>query len=224
MAGDSRRGLAFAGVVAVLAAVGVYLTMMPGGDSRTETSPSKPAAAGQPSTAADQTRDPAQPSQVPSQIAPPQASPDARGFDVYSYLPVSREDLAAAADVARRFTASYATFRYDEDPVSYATRLKNFATAEFGDSLTRTVTAPALVQRNQVDQVVSAGSAKVKTIRDMSYDSVVFVVTATAHVSAKSGDTEQADDYAVTVSRDGAVWRVYDMEPADAGQDGDTTP
>jgi len=126
--------------------------------------------------------------------------------------------------VARRFTASYATYRYDEDPVSYATRLKNFTTAEFGESLTRTVTAPALVARNKDDKVVSAGMAKVKTIRDMTYDSVVFVVTATAHLNASSGDKEQVDEYAVTVSRDGTVWRVYDMEPADAGQDGDTTP
>src|SRR5262245_33273322 len=162
-AGDSRRGLAFAGIVAVLAAVGVYLTMIPGGGSSTETSPSNPAAVGRPSSAADQPRAQPQPSLAPSQGGVAEPAPDATGFDVYSYLPVSREDLAAAADVARRFTASYATYRYDEDPVSYATRLKNFTTAEFGESLTRTVTAPALVQRNQVDQVVSDGSAKVRT-------------------------------------------------------------
>jgi hypothetical protein len=219
-AGDSRRGLAFAGVVVVLAAVGVYLTMIPGDDSRTGTTTSS-AAAGRPSAASDQT-------QASDQTGPPQATaevtPETSGSDVYSYLPVSRDDLAAAADVARRFAASYATYRYDEDPVSYATRLKNFTTVEFGEALTRTVTAPALMARNQNDQVVSAGSAKIKTIRDMTYNSLIFVVTVIAHVNAKSGSKDQVDDYAVTVSRDGPAWRVYDMEPADAGQDGDTTP
>ncbi|HEY9522124.1 MAG TPA: hypothetical protein VIR33_02700, partial [Thermopolyspora sp.] len=142
--------------------------------------------------------------------------------DVYGYLPLSKDKIASSADMTQRFVLSYATFRYDEDPISYAERLKAFTTNEFGESLTRTVTSPALVQRNKNDQIVSHGSARVKTIRDMTSHSIVWVVSATERITATSGPSQRTDDYAVTLIRSGDAWRVYDMEPADAGQDGDS--
>ncbi|GAA1289349.1 hypothetical protein Psi02_17420 [Planotetraspora silvatica] len=209
---DRRKGLAFAGAVVVLAAVGVYLTMSPssGGADRTET------VAEQAPAAVASTQAPAP---APSQVA---VTPGT--FDVYRYLPLSRSELGAAADLARRFTASYGTFEYSEDPAAFATRLNAFSTAEFGAQLTRAMTDPAVVQQNKADRVVSTGSAQVVSIRDMTANTVVFVVGSVRHVIARSGEKDQNDQYAVTVIKAAADWRVYDMEPAGAGQDGDTSP
>lgn len=207
---DSRRGLAFAGVVAVLAAVGIYLTMISSSDPDP---PREQAVSGS-----------SVPSQAPTSQAPSQVARTPSEFDVYSYLPLSRAELAAAADLARRFTVSYGSFQYGEDPASFAGRLKVFATAEFGNELTRAVTTPGLVEQNRADAVVSSGSATVTSIRDMTASTVVFVVDSVRHVTAKSGAKDLAGQYAVTVIKLGSDWRIYNLELADAGQDGETSP
>ncbi len=206
--GEGRRGVMFAVIVAALAIVGVYLSMRPGSGGGDEDgrvrARATPAAGGSTGSATRQAT--------------------AEGpFDVYGYLPLTKDEIAASADMTQRFMLSYATFRYDEDPISYAERLKQFTTNELGASLTRTVTSPALVQRNKAEQIVSQGSARVKSIRDMTAHSIVWVVGATERITAKSGKSERTDDYAVTLIRSGDAWRVYDLEPADAGQDGDAT-
>lgn len=205
-----RRGLAFAGVVVALAAVGVYLTLRPPspGQSGTGAAPER--------SAAVVTTGPAEP---PAGSPGPRVSPGS--FDIYKYLPFTRDQIAAAADAAQRFAVSYATYRYDEDPVSYAERLKGFTTAELGTVLSRDVTTPALVEQNRAGEIVSSGSAKVKNIRDMAGGSIVFVVTVAQHITAKDGPQDRSSDYAVTLTQVGAEWKVFDMQPADLGQEGD---
>ncbi|WP_246060144.1 hypothetical protein [Herbidospora galbida] len=208
---DGRRKGLFVAAVVVLAALGIYLTTLDDGGGEVGTAgPVGP----------ESTRTvTAPPVAVPSQVA---TTPSAE-FDVYSYLPLSRDQLGAAADLARRFTAAYGTYSYD-DPVGRAGRLKAFTTVEFGDDLTRTVTSPAAVEHDSADQIVSKGSARLKSIRDMSANSVVVVVEGTAEITAVSGARNQVEDYAVTVVQAGADWRVYDLQLAGSGQDGDVTP
>ncbi|MCA2225860.1 hypothetical protein [Nonomuraea aurantiaca] len=201
-----RRGVAFAAIVVVIAAVGIYLTMWP--DS------SEPGT-GQTSAGHTTTVSPAAPSK-------PLATASGKPFDIYSYLPMTKEQLAAAADLAERFTAAYGTFRYDEEPSAYVDRIKVFTTAEFGNVLARTRTSPGTVERDRADELVAAGTAKMKEIRQVEKSSIIFVVTGTQQITAKSGNKQVVDDYAVTVSQMGADWRVFDLQPADAGQDGDT--
>ncbi|WP_245657760.1 hypothetical protein [Herbidospora mongoliensis] len=208
-----RKGLFIAAVV-VLAALGIYLTTL--GDGSGEVGES--GEAGPTGSAATRTVT-APPVAVPSQVA---TTPSA-DFDVYSYLPLSREQLGAAADLARRFTVAYGTYTYN-DPVGRADRLKAFTTVEFGDDLTRTVTSPAAVEHDTADQVVSKGAARLRSIRDMSADSVVVVVEGTQRITALSGAKDQVEEYAVTVVQVGADWRVYDLQLAGSGQDGDVTP
>ncbi|MBX6385077.1 MAG: hypothetical protein IRZ07_19255 [Microbispora sp.] len=145
-------------------------------------------------------------------------------FDVYAYLPLSREEIGAAADLARRFTEAYGTFSPGEDPAARAERLARFATEEFAGQLTRTVTDPAVVDQNKADQVNSKGSAKVATIRDMTANQVVFVVDSVRHVTDKNGRRDVPEQFAVTVVKAGTDWRVYDLQLAGDGQDGDTSP
>jgi hypothetical protein len=205
---ERRRGLAFAGAVVVLAAAGVYLTMIPpsGSGSRTNSEQSV--------------------SQNPSQgaagtpAAAPAPSPGA--FDVYAYLPLSRQELGTAADVARRFTESYGTFSYGEDPAGLAQRIAAFATTEFGGQIVRTLTDPGLVDQNRADEVVSRARARVTSIRDMTAATVTFVVASVRHITAKSGTKDQSEEYAVTVTKVGTDWQIYDLQPASAGQEGDT--
>ncbi len=49
----------------------------------------------------------------------------------------------------------------------------------------------------------------------------MFVVTGTQQITAKSGTRQLVEEYAVTVSQLGADWRVFDLQPAGEGQDGD---
>ncbi len=214
---DGRRGLAFAGIVVVLAVVGVYLTSAgPSGGDASGQDPGGPTRA----TGQMPGRGPTTiPSRVPSQVATTPAA-----FDVYSYLPLSKAELGAAADLARRFTESYGTFKHDDDPEAFAKRLGGFSTVEFGADLTRTLTSPALVSHNRSDEIVSRCSATVRSIRDMTANMVTLVVGSVRQITAKSGDKEQRDEFAVTVIKVGSDWRVYDLQPADAGQDGDTSP
>ncbi|MDA0637814.1 hypothetical protein OUY22_30765 [Nonomuraea sp. MCN248] len=201
-----RRGLVFAAIVVVLAAVGLYLTLWP--DS------------GEP--AAEQQR--AAPRTTTSPVVPatPLATASDAPFDVYSYLPMSKEQLAAAADLAERFTAEYATFRHDEDPAAYAARVRRYTTADLGAVLTRTLTSPGTVEQNRTDQVVSTATAKLREIRQIEKASIVFVITGTQQVSTTGGTRRLSEDYAVTVSQLGSDWRVFDLQPASDGQEGDT--
>ncbi|MFD0470221.1 hypothetical protein ACFQ0B_19230 [Nonomuraea thailandensis] len=197
-------GVAFAVIVVVIAAVGIYLTMWP--DSSDQAAPEPEASIATSSAVASST---------------PLATASAAPFDIYAYLPMQKEQLAAAADLAERFTAAYGTFRYDEDPAAYAERLKAYTTPELAGTLTRTVTSAGFVQQNRDDQTVSTATARLKEIRQVEKSSIVFVVTASRQVTAKSGNKLAAEEYAVTVSQLGADWRIYDILPSTEGQEGD---
>jgi hypothetical protein len=199
-----RRGVAFAAIVVVIAAVGIYLTMWP--NSKEEPQPQPEAGRATSAPAVSNT---------------PLATASAVPFDVYSYLPMKKEQLSAAADVAERFTAVYGTYRYDEDPAVYAGRVKAYTTAELGNALTRTLTSAGTVEQNRNDQIVSTATARLKEIRQIEKTSIVFVVTATRQVAANSGDKQLKEEYAVTVSQSGADWRIFDIMPSTEGQDGD---
>ncbi|MFF0306702.1 hypothetical protein ACFYSC_04700 [Streptosporangium sp. NPDC004379] len=210
--GGNRRGLVFAVLVAMLAGVGVYLTMMsgqPGGEP-----------AGQDPARADRATAQAR-ARVSAEPPRPAATASDAPFDVYSYLPMTKQELAAAADYARRFTAAYGTYRYDEDPAAYGDRVGGYTTTEFADVLLRTFSSPGTIEANKADQVVSVGSAEVKAIRQVQDTSVTFVVTGTQKITTKAGPRGLTDDYAVTLIEVGTEWRVHNLEPADAGQEGD---
>ncbi|MEV4171635.1 hypothetical protein [Nonomuraea sp. NPDC049709] len=199
-----RRGVAFAAIVVVIAAVGIYLTMWP--DSSDQAEPEPQAVRTTASAIASST---------------PLATASAAPFDVYSYLPMQKEQLAAAADLAERFTAAYGTFRYDEDPAAYAGRLKVYATPELGNELTRTMTSAGTVEQNRNDQIVSTATARLKEIRQIEKSSVVFLIAGTRQVTARSGNKQVTEEYAVTVSQVVSDWRIYDIRPSTEGQEGD---
>jgi hypothetical protein len=206
---DRQRKFAFAGIVAVLAAVGVYLTLPSSNGTGGRTSRSSPAVT---APAAPVTSPPG----ISSSISP-------QGFDIYRLLPFSQTDFAAAADVAQRFTAMYGTYRFDESPSAYVTRLQGLVTAELRAQLEKDSATPGVIDQRKQDQVVAQGSASIDSIRTFEANSIIFLVTGRQQVT-KGGGAASTDSaqYAVTVSRNGASWQVYAVELADTGQAGDT--
>ncbi|GAT69667.1 hypothetical protein HS048_00010 [Planomonospora sp. ID91781] len=212
-----RRGIVFAVLVGLLAAVGIYLTMWESGTGGGQAQ-AGPVGVGRTGT------EPGAGRQVAAEPPRPAATASDAPFDVYSYLPMTKQELAAAADYAERFTAEYGTYAHDEDPAAYGDRLRGYATTEFAEVLVRARTSPGFVEANRADEVVSTASAKVRQIRQVQDSSVVFVVACTERITAKSGATERVDEYAVTLVPVGADWRVHDLQPADEGQEGDERP
>ncbi|GII93143.1 hypothetical protein [Sinosporangium siamense] len=210
--GGGRRGLAFAGLVAVLAAVGIFLTLGPSDEGGT----AEPVGASQADGESDRREE-------GTGALPPVPRPTGSlaPFDIYSYLPMSKEELAAAADVAERFVEEHGTYKHDEDPVARARRVSAYATGELGGLLTRTITAPGTVERDRADQIVAKADAKLKEIRKVDRTSVILVVRSMQNIESKNGPADRAEEYAVTLTQVGAEWRVFDLQPAGDGQEGD---
>ncbi|MFG2244652.1 hypothetical protein [Spirillospora sp. NPDC048823] len=205
---DRRRRLLFGGLVVVLAAVGVYLTVAGPGGGPDDPDPS-PAATG---------------ASTGSASPPPgtEGTVDAGDFDIYRLLPFSRAEFATAADLARRFVAEYGTYRFDETPQAYTGRLSGLVTGDLQAQLERDAATPGLLEDRRRDQVVAESTATIDQVRNIEANSIVFVVTGRQQIT--EGGTESSDSkrYAVTVAREGGSLRVYAFQPADVGQAGDT--
>lgn len=210
-----KRGLVFAAIVAILAAVGIYLTIM---NSDSGEPAAEQVGASRTTSSSSATKAGATTAPSPSK---PLATASAAPFDVYSYLPMTKQQLAAAADLAERFTAAYGTFSYSEDPAKHADRVALFTTSDLAVVLTRAITSPVTAQQNRDDEVVSQATAKMKEIRQVDRTSVVFVVVGTHQITAKSGKKTRVEEYAVTLTQSGSDWRVFDVQLAKEGQDGD---
>lgn len=207
---DRRRKLLFAGLVVVLAAVGVYLTVASPdhGDDAPEARPSATPTAGPPG-----------PESPPPGI---QQAVNPGDFDIYRLLPFSRQEFATAADMAQRFVAAYETYRYDEPPETYLGRLSGLATEDLKQQLGRDAGTPGLLEERRREQVVAQGSAILDQVRNIEDNSVIFLVTGRQQLTKGGKKSSESKQYAVTVARDGGSLKVYSFQPADAGQAGDT--
>ena len=205
---DRQRKLLFAGLVVVLAAAGVFLTLGGGGDGRHAR-----AGRGTPSPRAS----------TPAVNAPPvtglpAAGPSPSGtYDIFSLLPFSQKDFNAAANVAQRFTIAYGTYRFDEDPKTYVGRMQGLVTPDLANQLQQDAAAPAVQQQRQKDQEVSTSDARLDSIRDIAKDQLIFLVTGTQHITKGGKAADSSQQYAVTTTRSGGGWVVYAFAPADVG-------
>jgi hypothetical protein len=212
---DRQRRLAFVGVVIALAAVGVYLTL-PGRGAPAGAPSANVSAAPSPTAG---TAGPGGPAVTPSAVP---SSPESSTFDIYSLLPFGEKDFAAAADVARRFTIAYGTYRYDEEPKVYLDRLQPLMTPDLRTEIERGVASPGLIEQRRQEQFVATGEATIDAIRDIEKSSVTFQVTAKQQITKTGRSSESSERYSITVGKDGGGWRVFAFQPADAGQAGDT--
>lgn len=203
---DRQRKLLFAGLAIVLVAVGVYLTV-----ANSRSHKKTPASAQSTVSSAP----PSAPASTAAQPSAPAASPGA--FDIYPLLPFTRKDFADAADLARRFTAAYGTYRYDEDPKAYATRLQPMVSGDLFAQLQRDASAPGVLDQRKKDQEVSTSDAHLDSIRDIEKDQLILLITGTQHVTKGGAKSDASQQYAVTMTKSGGTWSVYAFQPADVG-------
>lgn len=204
---DRQRKLLFAGIVVALVVLGLWLIW-----PRPDTKPVK-----RPSVAAT------------SEVAPTQAAP-APGitttvapdtFDIYRLLPYTKTEFATAASVVQRFTASYGTYRFDEDAQSYLSRLRPLVNDSLFTDLTKAATTPGELEDRQNNQTVAVGSASLNSIDDIGDTSIIFLVTGVQQVTKNGTAAQESKQFRVTVQRDAASWKVFSFEPADVGQAGE---
>jgi hypothetical protein len=203
---DRQRKLLFAGLVVLLAAAGVFLTIGGGGHRHAS---AKHAATPTPSA-----------SQAAPVTGPPASgpTPSPGTYDIYSMLPFTQKDFSTAADVARRFTIAYGTYRYDEAPTAYINRLSGMVTPDLQAQLQQGAAAPGVIAQRQQDQEVSTSTATLDSLRDIAKDQLIFLATGKQHITTTGGKaSDSSQQYAVTMTRSGGGWVVYAFAPSDQG-------
>jgi len=205
---DRRRRMIFAGLAAVLVLLGLWLSW-----PRPDTDPVR-----RDTPAADAPPGPAAPATPPPGI---DELVDPDSFDIYRLLPFGREDFATAATTAQQFVARYGTYRYDEEPQVYLSRLRPLVTDLVYDDLTAGASTPGILEQRRTDQTVAEGSASLNSIRSIGNTSITFVVTGIQQVTEAGSTGRDSKEWAVTVQNTGGSWKVYSFNPADVGQDGE---
>jgi hypothetical protein len=198
----------FAVVVVVLAGLGIWLLASPHGSTQPSASGSKsPSAA--PST-------PGQAAGSPS--AAPAPVPTASGnINIYQWLPFSQQALGQAAAVTTEVTRAYNTFSYTETAAAYLAPMNGLITSQLSQTLKNGYTTLGVAQIRTSQKQVSTGTAAIDSIRTFGSGSITFVVTGTQKLTSTKGTSTNNNQYAVTVTGQGSSWRVYDIEPASAG-------
>ncbi|MBV2362811.1 hypothetical protein [Streptomonospora nanhaiensis] len=158
-----------------------------------------------------------------SAIVPPSPIPTtaAEDMQVLDWLPFSESELQAAAATAQGFAEAYGTIDYSESPDAYYQSMAELATEEYGETLSQSSGAAAMWQEMSEDNATSQGRANVESIRSFDDESVVFVVRAQSITTSDSDASEDLGEYAITVVSDQGEWKVFDFQPADAGNLGE---
>lgn len=198
-----RQKLLFAAIVVALAVLG-YSLVVPA--LRHTHSPAAAASTLSPA--------PPQPSQALSSTAPPAS---AQAVNIYSWLPFTQADLAAAAQVTTQFGAAYDTFSYTDSADAYLSRMTGLITQQLAATLRNGFTTAGVANLRDSQQQVSTGSATIIGLRAFGQASLTFVVSLTQRLQTAQGTSSTPSRYAVTVVGSGAAWQVNDIEPEDAG-------
>jgi hypothetical protein len=162
------------------------------------------------------------PHQAPQAPVPPArtATPAAGPASGLALLPVSPAGLAAAAALAVRFAASYASYRYDQPPASHLATLRPMATAGLYAALASGAQAPGLQAQRAGSHLAVTARAQPEQIRDIQPGAVIIAVQVQQDTDSTADRTQSTVSYAVTVIAQDGAWRVYDIEPAAAGNQG----
>jgi hypothetical protein len=198
----------FALVVVVLAALGYWLIVPRVSHSRAEAQPS-------PNPSATQSV-PSPPASAPPTATTSPAS--ASGVDIYSWLPFTQQDLAAAAAVTERFLVDYNTYSYTESAASYVGRMNGLITTQLASTLRGLYSQPGVAKVRTDQRQVSTGTGVINSIRAFGASSLTFVATGTQHLTTSKGTSSGSAQYAITVTGSGSSWQVDNIELSSVGQ------
>jgi hypothetical protein len=198
----------FALVVVVLAALGYWLIVP---------RVSHPHAQAQPSP---------NPSATQSVPSPPASSPptattspaSASGVDIYSWLPFTQQDLAAAAAVTEKFLVDYNTYSYTESAADFVGRMNGLITTQLASTLRGLYAQPGVAKLRSDQRQVSTGTAVINSIRAFGASSLTFVATGTQHLTTTKSTSSGSAQYAITVTGSGNSWQVDNIELSSVGQ------
>jgi hypothetical protein len=199
-----QRNAVFALIVVVLAALGYFLVVPALTHSR---GPAQ--AAGSPATAAPAT------STTPSSAVPATTVPGA--VNIYSWLPFTQQDLAAAASVTVRFSVDYDTYTYTENASGYVGQMADLITGQLAGALRAAYQIPGVAKLRISQKQVSTGTAAITSLRAFGPSSLTFIVTVGQQLVSSHGTTSGSTQYAITVTGSGGSWQVSDIELETAG-------
>jgi hypothetical protein len=157
---------------------------------------------------------PVHPAHAHTRTAASSTRPADPAAEVTTLLPVSTAQLQTAAALAARFAATYDTHRPGQPPRAWLAQLAPMATSQLTAALTRAATTPATAQQRAQP---TAGQTVAEQIHDLTATSVIFTVRVREIITSGAGRSVSTDALAVTVTRRGGGWAVWDIEPASAG-------
>jgi hypothetical protein len=198
----------FALVVVVLAALGYWLILPKVSHSRAEAQPS-------PNPSATQSV-PSPPASAPPTATTSPAS--ANGVDIYSWLPFTQQDLAAAAGVTEKFLVDYNTYSYTESAAAFVGRMNGLITTQLASTLRGLYAQPGVAKLRSDQRQVSTGTAVINSIRAFGASSLTFVATGTQHLTTSKSTSNGSAQYAITVTGSGTSWQVDNIELSSVGQ------
>ena len=198
----------FALVVVVLAALGYWLIVPRVSHSHAQAQPS-------PNPSATQSV-PSPPASAPPTATTSPAS--ASGVDIYSWLPFTQQDLAAAAAVTEKFLVDYNTYSYTESAASYVGRMNGLITTQLASTLRGLYAQPGVAKLRTDQRQVSTGTAVINSIRAFGASSLTFVATGTQHLTTSKGTSNGSAQYAITVTGSDSSWQVDNIELSSVGQ------
>jgi len=198
----------FALVVVVLAALGYWLIVPRVSHSNAQAQPSP--------TPSPSASVPSPPASVPTAVTTTPAS--AGGVDIYSWLPFTRQGLAAAAAVTQKFLVDYNTYSYTESAADYVARMNGLITTQEATTLKGLYATPGVAKIRTDQKQVSTGTAAITALRSFGPSSLTFIATGTQHLATAKGTSNGSAQYAVTVTGSGTSWQVSDIELSSVGQ------
>ena len=198
----------FALVVVVLAALGYWLIVPRMSHSNGQAQPSP--------TPSPTESVPSPPASVPTAVTVTPAP--AGGVDIYSWLPFTRQGLAAAATVTEKFLVDYNTYSYTESAADYVARMNGLITSQEATTLRGLYATPGVAKIRTDQKQNSTGTAAITALRSFGPSSLTFIATGTQHLTTAKGTSNGSAQYAVTVTGSGTSWQVSDIELSSVGQ------
>ena len=203
-----QRNAVFALIVIVLAVLGYYLVV-----------PALTHAHGHGQAAGSATTSGPATSTVPAPAPSATTAPPAGAgvVNIYSWLPFTQQDLAAAASVTVRFGVDYDTFTYAESASGYVGQMSGLITGQLAGTLRAAYQVPGVAKLRTSQKQVSTGTAAIDSLRAFGPSSLTFIVTAGQHLVSSQGTTSGSTQYAITLTGSGGSWQVSDIELETAG-------
>ena len=134
-----------------------------------------------------------------------------------SLLPFPVARLQTAAGLARRFTADWDSWSWQQPPAAWLAALRPMAAASLEPALAQAAGDRGVLAQRAATRQAAVATVTALAIRALTPGSVSFTVTVAQVITDSSGTSRSTTGWAVTLTPAGTGWLVWDIEPADAG-------